>query len=925
MKAVKRRKKINRQKLKAKFNLSAAWFYLIKKFKNNFVAYYLILTYSSPSKLKPYYHTFIYTLIRKIAELIINFKGFRIKRIQIARGISLLLIIAITFVQVVRAGAYEAHVINVTATIVNDIPLIEPDGGEFCNLTGAEITISSTLTIDYTIIYTTDGSDPDCPNTGSIYTAPFTIFQSATIKARTCHGDKQSAVMSKNFTVTAEICPIKNCNAETINYWAVNHGCEQNPAVSEQAVLINNLSLNNFQGAFYTITGAEICTALDLTSCPAEGTLTSELCRARGQTLAVMSNIVTGRLDLNAVIAGAFDNSVNFTNFGLTASSTIKQALEVIEIIISNPGHTVTDLANVKFIAQRINKFYNSENPYAPEPTCIYYEPGNVVLNEFIPNPSCSAQPVDVALVMDRSGSMGDTSKCEWWKFTCINSPSCSLGYEWVFHTDYDETQAWCTAKNQPAPHESVWTEYNPVKITAAKLAANDFIDLLGSEDQSSLVSYATTYTLDKQLSNNHAATKTAINSLITNGATDIGDAIDLANIELTNVRANPLAVQAQILLNDGMANKPFGPGYGEYAPDVAYAKAKADEAAGLGIKIFTIGLGSDVNASMLEYIASTTGAKFYSDPTGDDLKAIYTQISEELCNAENDQNLFGLAGEWAELYNKGISDIDVADWLITNTSATSTIKISDANTLATSTIIGAAGSGQEWLVALFNQARLNNNGDTIFLYDNLGHLLDFYSYTDSIDNDPEADPNTTPGESNSLDANKAGIEGKSFARIPDGTTNWVDPIPTPGRPNRLEAVSEVAAGIPEIIVTPQEASIEEAINNPEENNSLIEPVTTEEITEEIVEPVLSTEEIPAEKVSDKDVTAEEIAGGEVDDEDVVLPEEVQVDLPPVEAIPESTPVEEEPVIVEVPKEQSTEPTQSIGTELTSNIAETTL
>jgi len=48
----------------------------------------------------------------------------------------------------------------------------------------------------------------------------------------------------------------------------------------------------------------------------------------------------------------------------------------------------------------------------------------------------------------------------------------------------------------------------------------------MGAGDQSALVSYADTASLDKLLSNNHAATETAINSLVANGATDIGDAI---------------------------------------------------------------------------------------------------------------------------------------------------------------------------------------------------------------------------------------------------------------------------------------------------------------------------------------------------------------------------------------------------------------
>jgi len=171
-----------------------------------------------------------------------------------------------------------------------------------------------------------------------------------------------------------------------------------------------------------------------------------------------------------------------------------------------------------------------------------------------------------------------------------------------------------------------------PTRISQAKTAANTFLDKLRTGDQSGLVSYSTTATLNKTLSNSHSATKTAINSLIASGATNIGDAINLATGENISVRANPQAIKIQILLTDGKANKPYGPGNGEWPADVAYAKAKADEAAINGIKIFTIGLGSDVNASMLQYIASTTGGQYYFAPTGVDLQNIFNQIAYRAC-----------------------------------------------------------------------------------------------------------------------------------------------------------------------------------------------------------------------------------------------------------------------------------------------------
>jgi len=54
-------------------------------------------------------------------------------------------------------------------------------------------------------------------------------------------------------------------------------------------------------------------------------------------------------------------------------------------------------------------------------------------------------------------------------------------------------------------------------------------------------------------------------------------------------------------------------------------------------------------------------------------------------------------------------------------------------------------------------------------------------------------------------DVNSSGVVpvDKSYARIPDGSDNWIDPIPTPGAPNKLSEQEKVELGlIPPIITT---------------------------------------------------------------------------------------------------------------------------
>lgn len=248
-------------------------------------------------------------------------------------------------------------------------------------------------------------------------------------------------------------------------------------------------------------------------------------------------------------------------------------------------------------------------------------------------NQGCQAN-LDVVLAIDRSSSMGYTSKCDWWQLKCNNYPSCSQGYTWVLNTTYNETQASCIAKNQSSPHESVWIEYNPQRMGSVKSAAKNFIAKLDDDDQSALVSFASTATLDKTLDNNHPTTQSKVDSLTTGGgsATNIGDAIKFSNQELASARADAQATKVMILLTDGKANKPNGTGTGENSADVTYALTKATEAAASGIKIYTIGLGPDVNAAMLQQIAASTGGQYYAAPSSAEIEVIYKQIGNTLC-----------------------------------------------------------------------------------------------------------------------------------------------------------------------------------------------------------------------------------------------------------------------------------------------------
>jgi len=141
--------------------------------------------------------------------------------------------------------------------------------------------------------------------------------------------------------------------------------------------------------------------------------------------------------------------------------------------------------------------------------------------------------------------------------------------------------------------------------------------------------------------------------------------------------------------------------------------------------------------------------------------------LNEILPDPEGDDAAPMTDGEWVELYNNAEYDIDVANWMLYDSNDTHELYITPANTDSGTTIVPAHG----WLVVYRNgdgDFELNNNGDTVRLFHQAigsgGLLIDSYTY-----------PGTQV------------TKGESFARVPDGTGSWIDPVATPGKKNVKE------------------------------------------------------------------------------------------------------------------------------------------
>ncbi len=157
--------------------------------------------------------------------------------------------------------------------------------------------------------------------------------------------------------------------------------------------------------------------------------------------------------------------------------------------------------------------------------------------------------------------------------------------------------------------------------LDKAAIAAGHFIDSMDNTTFAGIVSYNQTATTNKNLTNmstlaNKNALKSSIAALVSNGDTCIKCGIDSAVTELRSARGRTGSFRTIILFSDGMNNN-------------LTAEYGAIAARGYNVTIYTIGYGSDVNASILTNVALLTYGKYYFDPDNSTVSYIYTRIGE--------------------------------------------------------------------------------------------------------------------------------------------------------------------------------------------------------------------------------------------------------------------------------------------------------
>jgi len=156
-------------------------------------------------------------------------------------------------------------------------------------------------------------------------------------------------------------------------------------------------------------------------------------------------------------------------------------------------------------------------------------------------------------------------------------------------------------------------------KLDLAQDAASQFVDALNLPlDRAAVVAFSAGTRLLQPLTGDRGALQLALAGL--HGQVALGTRIDLgleaATAELAGPGHAPGNLPVVVLLTDGRG-------------DAAPALAAAARARAAGLTVYTIALGTDVDAALLVAIAGDP-ARFHASPDGADLAAIYLDIARE-------------------------------------------------------------------------------------------------------------------------------------------------------------------------------------------------------------------------------------------------------------------------------------------------------
>lgn len=194
----------------------------------------------------------------------------------------------------------------------------------------------------------------------------------------------------------------------------------------------------------------------------------------------------------------------------------------------------------------------------------------------------------------------------------------------WRQELNYERVKNYDIAFAIDSSGSMAWNDPNGLRKTAAK----QFVDAFLPDDQGAVIDLDSYAYLRVHLTKNRDSIKSAIDSINSSGGTNINSAVNLCIDELTSSYALPDNEKIIILLTDG---------------DGTYYSSTTQRAKNNDITIYTVGLGSAVNSTLLSNIASQTGGEYYHILNGSDLIDAFDSIRDETIGDTTDSDQDGL------------------------------------------------------------------------------------------------------------------------------------------------------------------------------------------------------------------------------------------------------------------------------------------
>jgi Flp pilus assembly protein TadG len=331
-------------------------------------------------------------------------------------------------------------------------------------------------------------------------------------------------------------------------------------------------------------------------------------------------NLVAGEpLRLN------YDDAANEIEFGVSAQDEESERFEFtkVDTALVQSGLVTAD-------SIRINGRLTSDSLTGTVSTL--FPPFGLTPTEFDLEFQSVAMQVDrdIALIIDRSGSMLEGGEYEWppgfnpWS-TTVKNAAVAAGILYRYRGNY----YYMPGHDAETYQDWVWEQYlglgEPPTNKWEELveAVNVFLDVLETtvqNEQVSLSSYSTTATQDMTLVSDYSLVRAELDTLSADGWTAIGLGMQASLPTLLDEHARPFAQKTMVVMTDGIHNTGVSP-----------ILVGASIVSQYDITIHTVTFGDDADQALMQQLAELGGGSHYHAATGEELNEVFEQIANNL------------------------------------------------------------------------------------------------------------------------------------------------------------------------------------------------------------------------------------------------------------------------------------------------------